>query len=794
MVYDEERQVLKVSGREFVTLCRRGVCASLPADLDEPEILPEEKRLREKYFADRKRETLYLPFEGGAYRFEVCVNVDCLMGDDVCLLCLTGANPSHPPKSWISEMRGEGYLAAYTLATLRGLDRVNLRLYFVNPDSDAEVVKEETVTYKKLSAFFEKCKIALLIYAPPAIDRATVRLPFMKKLAFPFSSVRDGQDAFMASVHRAVARGLTLYAEAPTGIGKTVSVLYPAIRAMGEGKCEKVFYFTPKTTTAIAARDCLMRFTAEGKIRGVIITAKEKICVSGMICKTQGNCPYMAENRLADAVLALYGKNLTVAEEAVIREVAAEFRVCPYELSLSYAELCDVVICDFNYLFDPSVYLRRFFTERGSYAFLIDEAHNLPDRASGMYSDEFTDEDFDIPLPVLGEHSRLAAELGKSKEWFCKLLLSYLKENMRKDEQGNDISSAHGSRLPGELFPLFCKLKGAVEGELFDALKNKSADAAKVLNDFYYKIRKFCSVLDRFDSCYEYFMFLENGKLRLKLFCIDTGNVVRERLKLGSSAVFFSGTLSPMEYYKRLLGGDSSSMTLSVESPFDREQLSVSIMDKISLRTSERERTLPAVLRVIAATVSAKRGNYMVFSPSFAYNEKLAEAFRQKYPRLRVIVQKPSMSAEEKQAFLAEFSKDDPSYLVAFCVMGGVYSEGIDLCGDALIGAVVVGVGLPSISFEREAMCAYFDEKYEMGKQYAYVYPGMNKVLQAAGRVIRRETDRGVIVLIDDRFDDPVYKKAIPALWHGLKFVADAKGLKMLIDRFWAEKDAEREP
>lgn len=209
-------------------------------------------------------------------------------------------------------------------------------------------------------------------------------------------------------------------------------------------------------------------------------------------------------------------------------------------------------------------------------------------------------------------------------------------------------------------------------------------------------------------------------------------------------------------------------------------------MDKISLRTSERERTMPAVLRVIAATISAKRGHYMIFSPSFAYNAMLADLFRRKYPKLRVMEQKRGMSDDERKKFLAAFSEEDAGYLVAFCVMGGVYAEGIDLCGDKLIGAVIVGVGMPQISLEREAMCAYFDEKYESGKPYAYVYPGMNKVLQAAGRVIRREDDRGVIVLIDDRFADPVYRKAIPALWHGWKFVSDAGTLRMGLDAFWA--------
>jgi Rad3-related DNA helicase len=227
---------------------------------------------------------------------------------------------------------------------------------------------------------------------------------------------------------------------------------------------------------------------------------------------------------------------------------------------------------------------------------------------------------------------------------------------------------------------------------------------------------------------------------------------------------------------------------LEVASPFDPSQLSVTIMDKVSTRYSEREDTLGAVCRVIAATVSAKRGNYMIFSPSFAYSEALAKSFAAKYPKIRIMSQTKDMSAKKKAEFLDEFRKNDSSYLIAFCVMGGIYSEGVDLAGDSLIGAVVVGVGIPSLSYEREAVAEYYDEKYEMGKQYAYIYPGMNRVFQAAGRVIRREDDRGVIVLIDDRFDDPIYKKALPDLWRGVKFIGDAKRLREILDEFWREE------
>jgi DNA excision repair protein ERCC-2 len=240
------------------------------------------------------------------------------------------------------------------------------------------------------------------------------------------------------------------------------------------------------------------------------------------------------------------------------------------------------------------------------------------------------------------------------------------------------------------------------------------------------------------------------------------------------------------------LGGERSDETLEVSSPFAPEQLSVSIMDKISTRYSEREDTLLAIVRTIAATVSAKRGNYMVFSPSFAYSQALHKIFSEKYPKIKTLSQTPDMTLREKAAFLEEFKKPSDSYLIGFAVMGGIYSEGIDLAGDSLIGAVVVGIGMPGLSYEREAIAEYYEEKYEEGKQFAYVYPGMNRVFQAAGRVIRREDDRGVIVLIDDRFDDPLYRKSLPKLWGKVKFIGDPKSLRAELDSFWQSVDEER--
>lgn len=799
MKYNEKEKSLSVSVRELVALARRGTSDSVPLEEDEPALTPQDRYTRERYLnTSAPPIPLVLPTELSGYPLTVYASADKIEGEVLHYLCLTDRSPSHPDKEWTAQMRAEGYIGAYAFALAEGLSLVSMVFHYVNPTTDEEISIDEHVKLARLSSFFEKCKGRLATYAEPAIHRATVRLPSMAKARFPYGEVRAGQDELIHSVYRTISHGGTLIAEAPTGIGKTVSVLYPAIRAMGKGKCEKIFYLTPKTTTAEAAIDCIRTLADHGVcLRAIALSAKERLCPLNTVCRqSKALCPLLKNNRLAEGALALFHRELPAVTAREITEVAREFSLCPYELSLTYSELCDVVIGDFNYLFDPRVYLRRFFDGGGEYAFLVDEAHNLPDRAREMYSAELSELDLSFRAYPLHGESPLTLACASAAERFRSLLFPLVKSELRRDEENRPIGATHTTRLPEGLIPLFSTLSEAAERELMDAFRDRSEEREeriRALREYFFRISSFLDALLRFDEHYELFLFYEEDTLRIKLFSIDPGGVIGERVALGRATVFFSATLTPMNYYRSLLGAERGAETLSVPSPFDRSQLSVSIMDKISTRSSERERTLPEILRVIAATVSARRGNYIVFTPSFEYTERIAEAFSRKYPKIRTMVQGRSMSAKEKREFMDAFARADGSYLIAFCVTGGIFSEGIDLFGDRLIGTVVVGVTLPQLSFEREAMQAYFAAKYEMGKEYAYVYPGLNKVLQAAGRVIRREDDYGVIVLIDDRFADPLYKKSIPELWHGLKFVGDAKGLRMLLDRFWSSVDECRE-
>ena len=792
MKYIASEDIIKITLCEFVAISRRGISPTVSYDEDEPNVGPI-GAVRLKYLlGDLRPQRLSYIFSSGEYDFEISGVVENLDAGQITIVRSVESNPHRPKKSELAEIRGEGYIAAYMLAEECDLEEVSIRFVYYSEARGDYAEKIEIVKTERLESFFNKCLMAVKLFARPEIERVTRRLPSMKTVKFPYATVREGQSEFIRSAYRTISRGGCLYATAPTGTGKTVSAIYPAIRALGDERVDKVFYLTPKATTAEAAADCLKLLSDRGaKIRAVIITAKEKICPEGHICRrSRKGCRRSDLNRIAEAALALYSLGLTVATATDIRRVADEYSICPYELSLTYAELCDVVICDFNYLFDPVVYIKRFFTEGGKYTFLIDEAHNLHERAREMYSAEISLSELYAPAdePILCAFSATKRIAASASAVLSDTLMPYLKDELREDKGGRLIGAATISEISPRLYTLYDELLKVVSEEI--QLNQRTDDEESearlsYLRTFYYKQKKFADVMARFDSAYKMFVFYNDGEITVKLYCLDTAPVIRERLNKGHSAVMFSATLSPLGYYRSVLGGERSDEILEVNSPFDPSQLSVCIMDRISTRYSERVETLSAVCRAVAATVSAKRGNYMVFSPSFAYSEALSKLFSEKYPKIRVISQRPDMTGKEKAEFIEQFKKQDSGYLIAFCVMGGSFSEGIDLAGDSLIGAVIVGIGMPALSYEREAIAAYYEEKYEEGKQYAYIYPGMNRVFQAAGRVIRREDDRGVIVLIDDRFDDPLYRKSLPKLWEGVKFIGSANLLNEEIKEFW---------
>ncbi len=799
MRYDNDSGKILISVSELVAVARRGISPTLPLDEDEPHITSPSLAIRREALGAKEAVPLRIGFTAYEYEYELVGSTDSICEDCLHIVRAISSSPEKPRREEREQVEGESFILAYMYATLSGIENLSLNITYTNENSGESATSVTKIDLKSLKKFFEKCILTVGKYAKPERERVTMRLPTMRALRFPYDKIRDGQSELVRSVYRTLARGTTLYACAPTGTGKTVSMIYPALRLIGEGKSEKLFYLTPKTTTAEAAIDCLHLFERGGAIiRAIRLFSKERSCIHGMSCKRKRSlCPYAECNKIADATLALYSLEKTVVTLEDVIRVAREYAVCPHELMLSYSELCDVVICDMNYLFDPRVYIRRFFTAGGRYSFLIDEAHNLADRAREMYTAtldlgelrELCDD------PLIPECSEIKQHGVGLIEEMRAILYQYVKEELIRDKDDVLVGATHLSYAPDELYPIALGLVECFDADCKRAQRENGDEAeacAQLLRDGLYEVRRFSDTLAGFDEGYRTFIFYRDDSIEIRLFAVDPSAKISEMVSRGHGAVFFSATLSPLDYYKSVLGGDGTADTLEVLSPFASEALSVSIVDKISTRYSERERTLPAVSRAIAAALSPRRGNYMVFAPSFEYLGLIAKNFRERYPQITVLEQRRDMTPEEKDNFLKAFEAESESYLVGFCVMGGIYSEGVDLAGDSLIGAIVVGIGMPSLSYEREAMTEYYDEKFEAGRLYAYIYPGMNKVLQAAGRVIRREDDRGIIVLIDDRFDDPVYKKVIPTLWRGMEYVGDAKALNKRIKDFWREVDEER--
>lgn len=599
----------------------------------------------------------------------------------------------------------------------------------------------------------------------------------IQKLEFPFD-YREGQKELAADVYRTIYRRKNLFIQAPTGTGKTMSTIYPSVRAVGEGLAEKIFYLTAKSITATVALDAFRILGGKGyQAKTVLITAKEKMCVcEEMDCNPQ-NCPYAEGHfdRVNDAVFELLQKEEIFTRE-VFLEQAHRHKVCPFELCLDTASWVDNIICDYNYVFDPNVYLRRFFAEgtKEEYLFLVDEAHNLVERARSMYSAVLVKEDFLAVKKLVKPYSnKLAAELEKCN----KILLSYKREceDYRICENISNFA--------------FALMRFGAAADTF-LQKSTEFPGKKEFLDLYLKVRHFLNMYERLDEHYViYTQFLENPSFMIKLFCVDPALNLQECLDKGRSTVFFSATLLPIQYYKKLLSTKEDNYAIYAKTAFSKEQSCLLIGDGVSSKYTRRNRMeFQNIAKYIQKIVSAKNGNYMVFFPSYRFLEQVYEEF---FPMMEgqtdCIVQTTGMKEEEREEFLGEFEKERKHSLVGFCVMGGIFGEGIDLKEELLIGAIVVGTGLPQVGQEREILKQYFEAHGGEGFDYAYRYPGMNKVLQAAGRVIRTKEDKGVIALLDERFLQREYRRLFPREWEEYT-VCSHENIGNVLENFWREQ------
>ena len=688
---------------------------------------------------------------------------------------------------------------AYMLAAAKDLRKVSLRMRHYNTESGEvrDICTEST--REDLCVFYLSLISRIEPLARDLVYREEERVPSVAALRFPYPNPREGQTELAERTFRAIRRGERLFAEAPTGIGKTMSTLYPAVKALGEGYCDRIFYLTAKASVRREAFSAAAKlYEAGSRLRTVMLYAKEQMCAHPEGCRAGATsrcnpdaCPFArgyydrVEGAIAELLSTRHG-----FPKSILTEVAIKHRICPYELSLDLSERCEIIICDYNYAFAPDVYLRRYFDaqegERGEYVFLIDEAHNLPDRARDMYSARLCVTPFEATYAKLdpAEDGELEKELGGYLMAMHRLG-ALCTENREKHEDGTE-SGYYLNRAPLQNFTeqtLQCK-------RALDAFlkKNEQHALAAEIAELAALLRRFCGLCDYYDDRFLTYIQLQHGALSLQLFCLDPAGVLHSALGRARASVLFSATLKPLDYFVDVLGGGKGAQTVELPSPYDPERLCVSVASGVSTRMEDRAKSYRKISTLIAATVSARAGNYIVYFPSYDYMERVHAQFAAKYPNVRCVVQKRGMSQREQEEFLDAFRADEGKLRVGFCVLGGSFSEGVDLPGSRLIGAIIVGTGIPGLSDERNMLRDYYENKCERGYDYAYTYPGMNHVLQAAGRVIRREEDKGVVVLIDDRYAAEPYLHLYPAHWKGMVAAGDAAALAHRCKKFWGEE------
>lgn len=720
----------------------------------------------------------------------------------------TGLSPFTDPAQF-----AQAAIYAYLFANSIGLSEIKIRISFYkrgNGDRVSFVTKFTQVALSRMfDALLDRAHTMLETFA----ERYTVFTDEAKNMPFPYHSIRDGQSEFVKTAYRTIRHGGSLLVSAPTGIGKTMSSLFPAIKAIGDGAADRIFYLTSKTITGQAALDAVRRMAKYAPhLRAVMICAKEQVC---RLRKSQKNelafscrgCEFTDSvshdfgktyisyrERELDALNDLLLSDDTVYTVERIRKIAEKHSVCPYELSLDLSESCMVIVCDYNYVIDDNIRFRRYFknvnnTEK--YVFLFDEAHNLPDRMRNTYSSRMTMTTADA-LRTLAD----TAFAGDS-EYFARVqeyyqamsrvrMLCTDNERVRMTDDGEITYGYYeSSRLDNELIRATNNLSRLLAKYIRDG-----HDFAEMLEPYYREISKTAFTASFFDDSFRLFAARANEDMTVQILCLDPAGILERMLSPARATVMFSATLSPMDYFCEVTGMTDADV-LELESPYEHDNLCIAAYDSISTRLNDRKNTVYDCAEVIAETVMAREGNYIVYFPSYDYMKRVCRVFTQEFvgmiPECSIIMQKTGMSYRERERFIEIFREGKYSSVVGFCVLGGMFSEGIDLAGESLIGAIIVGTGMPQLSAERNIMAAYYDEKTERGHEFAYTCPGMNKVLQAAGRVIRSEKDRGVIVLIDDRLNDPNLKVLFPLHWRHMKYTGDTNSLRAILDEFWKE-------
>lgn len=676
--------------------------------------------------------------------------------------------------------RAQALCYAFIYATEHSLKSMGIRMTYCYIPTEEIRHFYEMISYEELTSFYNGLLEEYAKWISWQLHWQAERNASLQALNFPFP-YREGQANLVKGVYQSILRKKRLYIEAPTGVGKTIATVFPSVKAMGEGLLDKIFYLTAKTITRTVAEHTFSLLSEHrAPLKCITLTAKDKICILEKKSCHPATCPRANGHfdRVNDAVFDLLTHEHLITRE-IVSQYADKHEVCPFEMGLDTATWCDVVIGDYNYAFDPDSHLKRFFSEDSEkdYAFLIDEAHNLVSRAREMYSASLTKEDFlALKREVKTKSKKLTAGLESGNRGMLEL-----------KRQCDDLLTCTPSMIDsliGKLLRLQSIFDEFLQNPALPDSNIPDETMEKIL-DFYFSLRAFLNRYELLDDNYLiYCDYSERGDFQLHLQCMNPATNLDAYLSKGRAAIFFSATLLPIRYYREQLAGREEDYAIYAPSPFSEKNRLLLIGRDVSTKYTLRG---PAMYQRIASYIlqftGAQTGNYMVFFSSYQMMEDIYGYLADSFEEGEIIMQNASMSEEEREEFLAHFEDAPGKTVIALCVLGGIFGEGIDLKGERLIGSVIVGTGLPMICNENELFRKFFDKS---GFAYAYQYPGMNKVLQAAGRVIRTARDRGAILLLDERFLQTSYQTLFPREWFPYYVVTQETMGKHLQD-FWAK-------
>ena len=670
---------------------------------------------------------------------------------------------------------GQAKCYALMYAHLFHKDEIGIRLTYIHQLEKTKMIKEFSFKTNVLEEYVDELLKEYLDFYRLVFEKIEQRNESAKTLVFPFPSFRKGQKVLAKYAYGIATNGGILFAEAPTGIGKTMSTLYPFAKSFKDEENQKIFYLTAKNSGRVMAYEATSLLLDQGlKASAIVLTAKDKICFCpGKGCNPD-ECPfakgYYTHIRKA-IVESLKEYNLFSPE--VIIEIAKHYAICPFEMQLDLSLYVDIIICDYNYLFDPMVYLRRYFDEDASKMLaLIDESHNLVDRAREMYSASFDSYTFKKAKKAVRhlEHKKIKNAIKRISRLF---------------NQFDDF--AEGETIIEKLEQTDLAAIEAYLVAATDVNKHHHDFVDDYFTEFFFQLNKFDKLYTDFDESFTlYVTKTASGETKITLYCLDPRGQVKASLNKVKSKIIFSATLSPSEYYIDLLGGTKNDPLIKLSSPFPKENLDILVAPTLSIRYKNRGKSIEQVSEYIKTMIKGKVGNYFVYVPSYEYLESLEPYLLDK--DINLIVQERDMSETDRVQFLSCFVDKPQKTTVGLAVVGGAFGEGIDLVAERLIGVAVVGVGLPQLCFERNLIREYFDKQQGKGYLYSYINPGINKVMQAVGRVIRSEKDRGIALLIDDRYLSNTYSDLFSDKWSHYKVVTSKEDIKEEVDNFWNRK------